>query len=701
MALIRSGQVADFAFQVDGGAADKLRVASFTGAEAMSAPFLFHLELVSTDRAIDFTTVVGKQSALTIAGPAGKRHVHGVVSRFEAKSNGSRFATYEADLVPTVWLLSRRSTCRIYQGMSAPDIVKKVLTDAGIPANQMKFSLRASFPPREYCVQYRETDFAFISRLLEEEGIAYWFEHSASEDVLVMADDKSAALTLPGRAKIAFRAPGGLVEDEEHVYDFRYAQEVRSGKTTLRDYNYEKPSLNLEVNSQADKETELEVYDYPGAYSDAGEGNRLVAARLEELRATRAMGTGTSDVRRLLPGFRFNLADHWRSDLNAEYLLIRVEHSGSQPRVREEEAAGDKAPIYENTFHCIPSSVAFRPERLTTKPAIVGVQPAVVVGPKGEEIYTDSQGRVKVQFPWDREGQSDDKSSCWIRVSQEWAGVGWGAFVLPRIGHEVLVTFLEGDPDRPLVTGRVYNGANTPPYALPGEKTKTTVKSDSSKGGQGANEIRFEDLKGSEQLFVQAEKDFDHRVKHDAKAWIGNESHLIVKKDQIELVEGDKHQSVKGNRNVKIEGGGSLDVKMEWDHKAGMSYAVEAGTDVHLKAGTNVTIEAGASITLKAGGGFIVVGPAGVTVSGTPILLNSGGSAGSGPGCSPTAPKDPLEADKANPGSAPQPPPKAKAYSPAALVLKNAAQNGTPFCEECEKARKAQAAQGQSGGAAT
>jgi len=347
------------------------------------------------------------------------------------------------------------------------------------------------------------------------------------------------------------------------------------------------------------------------------------------------------------------------------------------------------------------SKQAFRPRQISHRPFVQGPQTAIVVGPSGDEIHTDEYGRVKVHFHWDRYDQCDENSSCWIRVAQQWAGKRWGSILIPRIGQEVIVDFLEGDPDRPLVTGRVYNAECMPPYALPENATMSTLKSLSSKGGGGFNEIRMEDKKGNEQLFIHAEKNQDVRVKNDTFEWIGNERHLIVKTDQLEQVDGDKHLTIKGDRNEKVTGTVSLQAAMDLQQKVGQKHALDAGMEIHLKAGMNVIIEAGMSITLKAGGGFIVVGPAGVTISGTPVLINSGGSAGSGSGCAPEAPKPPKEAAKAEPGEISKPPPKpAPPPAPAAgfknaqaQTLANAAQDGTPFCEKCEEARRAQAEQ--------
>jgi len=310
-----------------------------------------------------------------------------------------------------------------------------------------------------------------------------------------------------------------------------------------------------------------------------------------------------------------------------------------------------------------------------------------VVGPAGEEIWTDKYGRVKVQFHWDRYGKKDENSSCWIRVAQNLAGRRWGMVFIPRIGQEVIVDFEEGDPDRPIITGAVYNAQEMPPYPLAEHKTKTVIfKSYSSLGGNGFNEIRIEDKKGKEQLFIHAERNKDIRIKKDLYETIGESSHHIVGKDHLVEVKGDRHDHVLGDESKKVDGIVSLEAGMNMQEKVGMRHALDAGTEIHLKAGTNVVIEAGVTLTLKVGGNFININPGGVFISATMVMINSGGAPGSGAGSSPEPPRAPTEADKAQPGEMTEPPPagrppKATSYSPAAMALKQAAQNGAPFCE--------------------
>jgi type VI secretion system secreted protein VgrG len=324
---------------------------------------------------------------------------------------------------------------------------------------------------------------------------------------------------------------------------------------------------------------------------------------------------------------------------------------------------------------------------VTPKPTVQGTQTAIVVGPPGEEIFVDKYGRVKVQFHWDRESKANADSSCWIRVAQSMAGIRWGAAFWPRIGHEVVVDFLEGDPDQPIIIGSVYNASEMPPYPLPEQKTKTVIfKSNSSKGGGGFNEFRVEDKKSEEQIFINAERNEDVRIKNDLFETIGNESHLIINKDQLERVDGDKHQHVKGDRNELVDQTISVKAGQDMQEKVGQNYAMETGMSYHLKAGMSIVIEAGTSLTLKVGGNFINFNSGGIFISGTMVMINSGGAAGSGAGSSPDTPKDPKEADTAEPGEKSQPPPAApplppKTFSPAALVMKQAAQTGAPFCD--------------------
>jgi type VI secretion system secreted protein VgrG len=692
---------------------DELLLQGFHGQEGVSQLFHFDLRMHSEKSGITLAELIGQPATVAVVLPDGEvRHINGLISHFaqggssplEEGENPTVFAHYHATLVPWLWLLTRRSNCRIFQNLSVPDILEKIFKEYG----SVEFSnrLQGSYGQREYCVQYRETDFNFVSRLMEEEGIFYFFEHEEAKHTLVLADSPNAFKPSPLHPSVSYRSVTGDEREEDILTEFTYGHELRPGKYTVADFNFEQPKLDLTATLVGTQPQKYEIYDYPGEYATKDAGEALVGRRLEAEQLPREVITGAGTCRGFVPGFRFKLREHYRNSFEREYVLTSVYHSADQGvnyRSSDEGAAADL--IYSNSFQCLPHPTPFRPPRTTPVPLVHGSQTAIVTGKAGEEIWVDKYGRVKVQFHWDRDGQYDENSSCWVRVSQNWAGKKWGAMFLPRVGQEVIVDFLEGDPDQPIITGRVYNGENMPHYALPGEMTKSYIKSYSSKGGGGFNELRFEDKKGSEQVFLHAERQQDNRTKADSLEWVGHDRHLIVKHDQFEKVEGDKHLQIVGDQNEKVDGTVSLKVGMDLQQKVGMNAALDAGMEIHHKAGMNVMVESGMSmtvksgmtlvlesgvdLTLKVGGNFISLNPAGVFIQGTMVMINSGGAAGaagSGAGCSPEAPKDPLVADTGEPGEKsemprPKQPGKPTTYSPAALVMMKAAQNGAPFCD--------------------
>jgi type VI secretion system secreted protein VgrG len=502
-----------------------------------------------------------------------------------------------------------------------------------------------------------------------------------------LADAPSAHKHCPDQSSFNYEIVEGWYPGaEDSIASWRRDQVIQPAAYTLGDYNFEKPALDLTANQTGNGSGNWEIYDYPGEYDSKSEGDTYANIRLEEQESPGVVITGAGTGRSFATGFKFDLKEHYRASENATYVLTSVNHSAYEGGTYPGLNGGAEQATYSNTFTCIPFAIPFRPPRVTPRPQMQGSQTAFVVGPSGEEIYVDKYGRVKVQFHWDRRGKNDENSSCWIRVSHLWAGKGWGAVFTPRIGQEVIVDFLEGDPDQPIITGRVYNATAVVPYTLPDEQTKSTLKSYSSKGGGGFNEFRFEDKKGSEQIFIHAEKDQHDRIKNDRYEIVGNDSHLIVTKDQMEQVKGDKHLQVKGDQNEKVDGSVSLKAGQDLQQKVGMKMALDAGQEIHLKAGMNLVVESGTNLTLKVGGNFININPGGIFIKGTMVMLNSGGSAGSGAGSNPAVPKDPKEADKAEPGSALAPPaskapPTPFKYSPQAIVLKHAAQSGVPFCD--------------------
>ncbi len=654
---------------------DALFVRGFSGDEGLSRLFRFRLELLSEDEAIAMDRLVGQQATVRMLLADGCfRYWNGLIGNFWQGGRQQGLTSYTAELVPALWLLKRTSDCRIFQNRKTPAIVEQILGEAGI--RDFALRLYGDFPEREYCVQYRETDFDFLSRLMEEDGIYYFFEHEKDKHTLVLANAPEAHRSCPGQPRARYEAAPGGHHDEDAVLEWELGQELRPGSYALQDYNFESPGTDLLSNIAGRNAWEL--FEYPGAYRRRSEGEARVRLRLQETEASRVAVRGASDCRAFASGFHFELTDHYRSDHNQLYLFTGVQHSaqqGAEFRSGTEQTGFE----YRNRFECLPRTTPFRPARVTPRPVVHGAQTAVVVGKAGEEIWTDKYGRVKVQFHWDRYGKKDENSSCWVRVSQPWAGKGWGAISLPRIGQEVVVSFLEGDPDQPLITGRVYNAEQMPPYELPAEQTKTTLKTDSSKGGGGFNELRFEDAKGREQVLIHAERDHEVRVKKDFLRTVGGQAHMIAAADQFEQIGGDLHFRVKGDQNQKVDGAVSLAAGMDVQQKAGTNYALEAGTEIHLKSGLNLVVESGTTLTLKVGGSFVNLNPAGVYISGPMVMINSGGAAGSGVGASPHEVKPPREAEKPKPGGAARPKP--GSYSPAAMTLKQAAQIGVPFCD--------------------
>ncbi|HEY6388587.1 MAG TPA: type VI secretion system tip protein TssI/VgrG [Candidatus Acidoferrum sp.] len=651
---------------------DVLLLHTLRGQEHVSDLFSFHLELLSEKPSIEPEKIIGQRVNLLIHLADGSlRYLNGFVSRFAQNGADDRFTYYQAVVVPWLWFLTRTANCRIFQNMTIPDIVSKVFKDRGL--NDFKLNVQGSFEVREYCVQYRETDFNFVSRLMEQYGIFYFFEHEKDKHTLVLANDPNAHKPCPVQSKARFdHASGSFVKEEDVVSAWQVEQEMRPGKYALTDYNFETPSTNLLTKEdtvfKVGENEKYEIFDYPGEYTKKADGETVTRIRMQEEEAVHYFGTGSSNCRTFAAGYRFDLSGHSVADMNKTYVITEVHHSATVGGSYS-GSGGDAEELYTNQFTCIPFSVLLRPARVTPRPIVHGPQTAVVVGKSGEEIWTDKYSRVKVQFFWDRVGKKDENSSCWVRVSQPWAGKNWGAINIPRIGQEVIVEFLEGDPDRPIITGRVYNDEQMPPYTLPDNMTRTTFLTRSTKGGGSSNwnELRFEDKKGSEQIFMNAERDMDLRVEHDSREFVGNDRSLIVQgdqkekiqgeqdiqiaKDQNEKVGGDTSLNVTGNQNVQVGQTMSLQVGQNLQEKSGQNYAHEAGMEIHLKAGMNVVIEAGLELTIMASGNFINIGPAGVAISGTLVLINSGGAAGSGSPSSPTGPKDPKDPDTADDGS--------------------------------------------------
>jgi type VI secretion system secreted protein VgrG len=689
---------------------DQLLFRSLDAHEELSRLPEYRVELLSTNANVDLNGLLAKNITVKFqVAQEQTRYFSGYVTSIAYQGTLSRYHRYQAVLHPWLWFLTRTADCRIFQDMTVPDIVKQVFADHDTA--DYDFKLTGTYRKWTYCVQYRETDFNFVSRLLEHEGIYYYFKHDDGRSTMVVTDSYAGHAPFDPYESLPYVSAGTAVRPElEYISSWEVERTVQPGVYVHDDYDMTRPSVEIKaLKSQVQEHAEAnyEIYDYPGQYLQKADGDQYAAVRIDELTAQFETAHGTSNARGVCVGYLLSLEDHPRSDQNREYLI-----TGSNYHLEfaaYESTADGETTSWNCSFTAIPSHQQYRPSRVTPKPFVQGPQTAVVVGPSSAEIYTEPNGtgRVKVQFFWDRRGQHDENSSCWLRVSQPWAGKGWGAINIPRIGQEVVVDFLEGDPDQPIITGRFYNADQMPPYALPDNMTRSTLMSRSTQNGSQSNynELRFEDKLGSEQIFMNAEKDMDLRVENDSREYVTGDRSLIVNTNQRELVNADKHGHVKGTHFEKIEGdmslnvggkqmvqtGGDQSINIGGDEKEqvtgtlslqvgkdqneqvggsvslqvgqsrneqiGQTHAMEAGQIIHLKGGQTVIIEAGMELTLKGPGGFVDIGPAGVTIQGTMVLINSGGSGASGPGASPQsptspdAPTDPKDPDTADDGT--------------------------------------------------
>jgi len=561
---------------------DRLLLNALSGVEGISQLFQFEAELLSEDDAVRFDAIVGQKVSVTIEQADGsERYWNGYVSRFSQGSRDRKLTSYRAAIVPWLWFLSRTADCRIFQKKKAPDIIQQIFRDLGFQDFELR--LYGSFVEREYCVQYRETDFNFVSRLMEEEGIYYFFVHEKDKHTLILANDPSAHQPCGGQSKVRFVPVSGGKRNQDTIEEWQPAQEFRPVSYSLTDYNFETPSASLAVSVPGRKA--YDIYDYPGEYGKRNDGDALARIRMQEQAARGLVIHGASDCRQFTTGHTFELTDHYRADMNKGYLLTAVRHivtQGGYETVGSGDGAGGLEFSYRNTFECIPDSVPFRPPRVTPQPFVQGCQTAVVVGPQGEEIYTDQYGRVKVQFHWDREGQRNENSSCWIRVSHPWAGKGWGGIQIPRIGQEVIVDFLEGNADQPIIVGRVYHAESMPPFPLPAQAMVSGVKSDSTKGGGGYNQISLDDTKGNELIHIHAQYDQDKKVEHDERVNVGN--------DRTESVGHDETITIGNNRTEKV----------------GVDEKITIGSNRTESVGVNEKIDIGANRTETVGGNEMI-----------------------------------------------------------------------------------------------
>jgi len=542
----------DIAFSFKGNIGDFV-VVSFSVTDTINAPFEIQVELASHSDSVDLHALLDEPATLGIHHKYDEniRYFNGTVTEAVRGDSGSRWTFYSVTLRPSIHRLMHGSDCRIWQNKTVPDIVKEVFSDYNI--TEVDWKTEGNHLPREYCTQYRENHLAFIERLFAEEGIFYYFQHDVSSHRLIITDQPETLSKSPALDTLEYNANVGGLNKGTWVSQYSQHERLRSSSYTMRDYTFKKPAYDQHHQEEAQDRAGLngsyDLYDYPGRYKEPDAGQPFTQHRMESVRVDATTGHGTTNNIHLCTGWRFSLSEHPDQALNIEYLLLSVTHTGQQPTALEQDASGDPS-SYSASFVTMPSKLAYRPP-LARKPLVDGPQMATVTGPAGEEIYCDEHGRVKVQFPWDRYGKKDEHSSCWIRVSQNWAGGTWGHIAIPRIGHEVIVDYLEGDPDQPIVTGRTYHATNKSPYPLPDHKTKMVIRSDTHQG-DGFNEISFEDQNNKEKIYLHAEKDHELHIENNrAKRVDRNQSESVGNNKSIE-VGNNHHEVIGGNMTLMV-----------------------------------------------------------------------------------------------------------------------------------------------------
>ncbi|MBA0165511.1 type VI secretion system tip protein VgrG [Pectobacterium versatile] len=586
-----------FTVKVGALPASTFSVVDFQLSEALNQPFALSLNLASPLPGIDFGAVLDQPCELLVwyEGEL-QRRVSGIISAFAQGDTGFRRTRYQAEVRPALWRLGLRTNARIFQAQKPEAIIGALLEEAGI--TDYAFALRNEHAVREYCVQYRESDLAFITRLAAEEGLYFFHEFEEGKHRLVFADDAGALAKGP---ELFFNLATQGLSEGAYVRRFRYAEAVRTAEVALKDYSFKTPAYGLLHNKMSGElEHQRESYqhfDYPGRFKQDPSGKAFTGYRLDALRAGAMTGSGESNAAELMPGSSFTLTEHPNLALNIAWQLVAITHSGQQPQALEEESGGEPT-TYSNSFEVVKASTTWRAD-LPYKPMVDGPQIATVVGPAGEEIYCDQYGRVKLQFPWDRYGASDDQSSCWVRVSQGWAGGQYGLIAIPRIGHEVIVSFLEGDPDQPIVTGRTFHATNPSPYPLPANKTRTSIRTSTHKGA-GFNELRFEDQAGQEEVFIHAQKDMNTVVLNNRSTGVGVDHAENVGRDQVSVIGRHQILNVVENQGTEIQGAQKVII--------GAGRETEVTMNDKLTVTGNITITStGGNIELTTGAGSLTI----------------------------------------------------------------------------------------------
>lgn len=566
------------------GTSYKIAVENFEVEEQISQLYEVSLKLVSKDK-IHFDKVIRKEALLTIAGKDENRYFHGIINNFMLTGKVDTFYTYQATVVPKVWLLGLNQDFKIFQNITVEDIIKNIFNEKKIPSDEYTFKLKSKYKKRRYCTQYGENDYRFICRILEEEGIFFFFEHDEESHTLIFSDSEDVYSPIEGEYEMDFNSDSNMVAEKETINNFGYNRSICPGKVIHTNYNFKRPTLGMEVTEEGDTHVNHKIYEYPGDYGLPPEGADKVKAHIEQVKSLEESAQGTSNCSRFIPGSIFSISDHPFDDLNDEYCLVMVEHKGNQSNVYGENSGIGGDYSYSNYFIAIPADTVYRTRKTIKKPYVRGIQSAVVTGKEGDEIHTDEFGRIKVKFHWDRLGENTDNSSCWLRTSQPWSGNGWGMVSLPRVGDEVLVDFINGDPDWPIMVGNVNNAGSPALYELPANKTQSGIKTRSTPGGgsDNFNELRFEDQMGSEEVYLQAEKNFN----------------VLVKNNRTETVYMNKAESIGVAKALSIGAGYAITVGGAMNTGVGLAQFEEVGLNKTIMVGKsfNITVVDSFSIT--------------------------------------------------------------------------------------------------------
>ena len=655
------------------GCREQVQVLRFSGREALNVPWELNITMVSEATNILPETMLGTSATLTLIGSTGKSYYHGQVWQFCRQAQGKRLTQYQFIIRPALSWLGLGQNQRIFQQKSAPQIIKQLLQERNVPTDQIVWKLSSTYPARDYCVQYAESDLQFITRLLGEEGMHYHFSHTEKHSQLVFADHPSGWST--DLAAVLYKPGSGQAADIDTLQSFLMRHSIVPTVVEQRYFNLYKPltltntqhsvtqkiankAINKEADKGSKKETnELYHYHYSSSEVSQTTAQQTAQRHLESLQAQLVTAQGKGNLSQLRVGYLLPVTGHACPAANTRWLLTEIDLSGEQPQVLEEVSGGQSRCNVH--FHAVPWDTVWRSAIYPEKPRLHGIQTATVTGPAGEEIYTDALGRIKVQFHWDREGKQqegkhNEQTSCWIRVMHDWAGNGYGVVRLPRIGQEVQVSFEEGDPDKPLITGCLHNGEQTTAWDLPLHQTRSGIRTSSTPGGGGTNELRFEDKKGKEQLRWQAEKDWDVKIRHSSHTQIDGSHHRVVGGNDYREIQGEQHQTFEANVAYERQQNQHCTVDGSLEQSVAQNYLLQAEQDLHWQSNQQAIYHAGVELTLQAGGSFIKLDPSGITLSGSVVTMNQGGSALSAESEAAELPHKPAGAHSTGSGKVPQ-----------------------------------------------